>query len=76
MLVGVSISRVNREMVFRPFFVVFPIKPEEKAVLARAPAIAEKALITPQSGVLPSRKADFGPPQGRPLKRPAFRMGE
>jgi hypothetical protein len=34
MLVGVSIGRVNREMAFRPFFVVLPEKPGEKALPA------------------------------------------
>jgi hypothetical protein len=34
MLVGVSFGRVNREMVFRPFFAGLPIKQEEKALPA------------------------------------------
>jgi hypothetical protein len=38
MLVGVSIGRVNREMDFRHFFVVLPIKPGEWAVSAGSAA--------------------------------------
>jgi hypothetical protein len=51
MLVGVSIGRVNREMVFRLFFVILPNKREEKRfqlLRIEGPGIKEKLQINPK----------------------------
>ena len=51
MLVGVSIGRVNREMVFRPFFMVLLAKPEEKPLPAmrRRKGVVSSPYIKPAS---------------------------